>query len=72
MRDNGHVSFRIEGYELTVDPEVSGISQESLDGAIGDAQLGVRPEHLDAGVRPPARVSPAWSASSSRWVRTCS
>ena len=45
-RDNGTTAFRCEGYELAIEPAVHGISTESLHGAIGDAQLGVRPEHL--------------------------
>ena len=45
-RDNGKVSFRFEGYELNVDPAVAGIAPEALDEAVGEAQLGVRPEHL--------------------------
>ncbi len=49
VRDNGQVSFRFEGYELAVHPEVTRIAPEVLEGAIGDAQLGVRPEHLKLG-----------------------
>ena len=46
VRDNGHVSFRCEGYELAIDPATARIAPETLEGAIGEAQLGVRPEHL--------------------------
>ena len=46
VRHNGHVSFRCEGYELVVDPAVSRIAPDTLDEAVGEAQLGVRPEHL--------------------------
>ena len=45
-RDNGQTYFRVEGYELAVDPAVSGIAPDVLAEATGDAQLGVRPEHL--------------------------
>ena len=46
-RDNGETCFRCEGYELAVDPAVTGIAPDVLDAATGDeARLGVRPEHL--------------------------
>ena len=46
VRHNGHVSFRCEGYELAIDPLTSGIAPDTLSEAVGEAQLGVRPEHL--------------------------
>ena len=49
QRDNGRTRFRCEGFELVVDPAVTGISSEALEGAIGEARLGVRPEHLTLG-----------------------
>ncbi|MCY3785922.1 MAG: ABC transporter ATP-binding protein [bacterium] len=45
-RRNGQTYFRVEGYELAVDPAVSGIAPYVLAEASGEAQLGVRPEHL--------------------------
>ena len=49
QRDNGRTRFRCEGFELVVDPAVTGISSEALEGAAGEARLGVRPEHLTLG-----------------------
>ncbi len=46
QRDNGRTCFRCEGYELVVDPAVTGISPDALAAAAGEARLGVRPEHL--------------------------